>query len=98
AAPTEAHAEIALDAIEAGKHVLVEKPIAAALDQALRMASAAQAAGVKLMVGHVERFNPAVGKVAELISEDRLGRVFALTRRASGRFPPGSQTRVSRST
>ena len=76
AAPTEAHAEIALGAIDAGKHVLVEKPIAAALDQALRMASAAQAAGVKLMVGHVERFNPAVGKVAELISEDRLGRVF----------------------
>ena len=57
-------------------HVLVEKPIATTLEDGLRMAAAARAAGRKLMVGHVERFNPAVGKLAELIAEGRIGRVF----------------------
>ncbi len=75
-APSVHHAEIALDAIAAGRHVLVEKPIATALEDGLRMASAARRAGVKLMVGHVERFNPAVGKLAELIAQGRIGRVF----------------------
>jgi predicted dehydrogenase len=75
-APSELHAPIALDAIAAGKHVFVEKPIATALEDGLRMAAAARVAGVKLMVGHVERFNPAVGKLAELIDDGRIGRVF----------------------
>jgi predicted dehydrogenase len=75
-APSEYHARIALDAIAAGKHVFVEKPIATALEDGLRMAAAARVAGVKLMVGHVERFNPAVGKLAELIDDGRIGRVF----------------------
>jgi len=74
--PSEQHAPIALDAIAAGKHVFVEKPIATALEDGLRMAAAARLAGVKLVVGHVERFNPAVSKLAELIDEGRIGRVF----------------------
>jgi UDP-N-acetylglucosamine 3-dehydrogenase len=76
AVPTEAHAEITMGALEAGRHVLVEKPIAASVPEALRMASAARAAQRKLMVGHVERFNPAVAKVRELLQSDRLGTVF----------------------
>jgi UDP-N-acetylglucosamine 3-dehydrogenase len=75
-APSVHHAEIALDAIASGRHVLVEKPIATALEDGLRMAAAARRAGVKLMVGHVERFNPAVGKLAELIARGAIGRVF----------------------
>ena len=75
-APSEQHARISLDAIATGRHVLVEKPIATALEDGLRMASAAHIAGVKLMVGHVERFNPAVGKLAELIARGSIGRVF----------------------
>jgi UDP-N-acetylglucosamine 3-dehydrogenase len=75
-APSAQHANIALDAIAAGKHVLVEKPIATTLEDGLRMTAAARAAGVKLMVGHVERFNPAVGKLRELIADGRIGRVF----------------------
>ena len=74
--PSEQHARIALDALDAGKHVFVEKPIATALEDGLRMAAAARVAGLKLMVGHVERFNPAVGKLSELIREGRIGRVF----------------------
>ncbi|HEY2766819.1 MAG TPA: Gfo/Idh/MocA family oxidoreductase [Solirubrobacteraceae bacterium] len=75
-APSAQHARIALDAIAAGKHVFVEKPIATALEDGLRMAAAARQAGLKLMVGHIERFNPSVGKLAELIAEGRIGRVF----------------------
>ncbi len=74
--PSEHHARVALDAIAAGKHVFVEKPIATALEDGLRMAAAARVAQVKLMVGHIERFNPAVGKLAELVAEGRIGRVF----------------------
>ncbi|MDX6667920.1 MAG: UDP-N-acetylglucosamine 3-dehydrogenase [Solirubrobacteraceae bacterium] len=76
AVPTELHAEFALGALEAGKHVLVEKPIATTMPDALRMATAARAASCKLMVGHVERFNPAVTKVKELLDDNRLGRVY----------------------
>ncbi len=76
ATPTELHAPITLAALDAGKHVLVEKPIASTTAEALRMAAAARDAGRKLMVGHVERFNPAVGRVASLLAENRIGRVF----------------------
>jgi predicted dehydrogenase len=60
AVPTEAHAEIACPLLEAGVHVLVEKPIARDLDEADRMIAAARAGGALLQVGHLERFNPAL--------------------------------------
>jgi UDP-N-acetylglucosamine 3-dehydrogenase len=87
AAPSELHCEIGLGALDAGKHVLVEKPIATTLPDALRMASAARTAQRKLMVGHVERFNPAVAKVRELISEGRLGRVYRAHSERVGPLP-----------
>jgi predicted dehydrogenase len=76
ACSSEHHAEVALGALEAGLHVLVEKPIATTLPDALRMRSAAMAAGRKLMVGHIERFNPAVSKLRELVAQGRLGTVY----------------------
>ncbi len=60
AVPTEAHAEIACPLLEAGIHVLVEKPIARDLGEADRMIAAAEKGGVLLQVGHLERFNPAL--------------------------------------
>jgi UDP-N-acetylglucosamine 3-dehydrogenase len=76
ACPSESHAEVALEAMAAGLDVLVEKPIATTLPDALRMRSAAIETGRKLMVGHVERFNPAVAKLRELIAQGRLGSVY----------------------
>ncbi len=76
ACPSEHHAEVALEALAAGLHVLVEKPIATTLPDALRMRSAAYEAGRKLMVGHVERFNPAVAKLRELVADGRLGKIY----------------------
>ena len=58
--PTTYHYDVVMSAIEQGKHVLVEKPIAFTLDEAKDMVNAAHDAGVKLATGHVERFNPAV--------------------------------------
>jgi predicted dehydrogenase len=76
ACPSEYHAEVALEALAAGLHVLVEKPIATTLPDALRMRGAALEADRKLMVGHVERFNPAVEKLRELVTDGRLGTVY----------------------
>jgi UDP-N-acetylglucosamine 3-dehydrogenase len=76
ACPSEFHAEVALEALAAGLHVLVEKPIATTLPDALRMRGAAFEADRKLMVGHVERFNPAVAKLRELVADGRLGTVY----------------------
>jgi predicted dehydrogenase len=58
--PTELHAEIACAFLEKGVHVLVEKPIARTLEEADAMIKAAQKSGAKLMVGHLERYNPAM--------------------------------------
>jgi predicted dehydrogenase len=60
AVPTEAHCEIACGLLEAGIHVLVEKPISRTLEEADRMIRAAEKGNAVLQVGHLERFNPAL--------------------------------------
>ena len=60
AVPTEVHCEIACELLEAGVHVLVEKPISRTLDEADRMIRAAEKGNALLQVGHLERFNPAM--------------------------------------
>jgi predicted dehydrogenase len=60
ATPTETHCEIACAFLEKGKHALVEKPIALTLEEADKMIAAAERSGAKLMVGQLERFNPAM--------------------------------------
>jgi predicted dehydrogenase len=60
AAPTPAHADLALRALRAGLHVLVEKPMATSPEEAEAMLAAARKAGRALLVGQIERFNPAV--------------------------------------
>src|SRR6478735_8703763 len=77
-APGWMHADIAIAALEAGKHVLVEKPLANTLAEAEAMAAAAQAArarGVQSMVGFNYRRVPALALARELIAEGRLGTV-----------------------
>ena len=64
AAPAEAHYDLAMQALQAGKHVLVEKPIAATLDQADEMATLARKAKLVLQVGHLERFSAAYQAMA----------------------------------
>ncbi len=59
ATPTVSHCEIACACLDAGIHVLVEKPISRSLDEADQMIRLAEAKGLVLQVGHIERFNPA---------------------------------------
>ncbi len=65
AAPAEFHYELAAEALRAKKHVLVEKPIAATLEQATELGALAREAGVVLQVGHLERFSAAHGAVTK---------------------------------
>ena len=60
AVPTEHHESVALAALAAGSHVLIEKPLAPDIESGRRILDAAEAAGLTVQVGHVERFNPAL--------------------------------------
>ena len=71
AAPTHLHHEVALACIAHNIHVLVEKPIASSVEEGRQIVAAANRAGVTLMVGHVERFNPAVAAIKEAITAVR---------------------------
>lgn len=85
AAPTHLHHRIALNCMSRGIHVMVEKPIASSVEEGREIIAAARRAGVTLMVGHVERFNPAVATIKDAIrGEDILS--IAITR--VGPFPP----------
>ncbi|CAG7650514.1 D-apiose dehydrogenase [Paenibacillus solanacearum] len=75
-APSDAHKEIALAAAAAGKHVFCEKPLALTLADSREMLQAAEAAGVKHMVGFNYRFAPAVQLAKKLIEEGRLGQIY----------------------
>ena len=72
--PNDLHAPIALEAIEAGKHVLVEKPMATTLDACDRMIAAAERNGVCLLVGHSQRFYPSTIAARDLVRGATLGR------------------------
>jgi predicted dehydrogenase len=67
--PTETHCEIACAFLEKGVSVLVEKPIARTLEEADKMIETAQKSGAKLMVGHLERFNPAMVALRPHVTE-----------------------------
>jgi UDP-N-acetylglucosamine 3-dehydrogenase len=86
AVPTRLHAEVALACIERGLPVLVEKPLAASVDEGERLRAAAEARGVPLMVGHVERFNPAVQELSRRLRAGALGRVYQARARRVGPF------------
>jgi len=75
ALPPQFHAETAIKAVEAGKDVLVEKPIALTVPDAQRAVAAAKANNRVYMVGHVLRFHPAFEKLKELIDTGELGDV-----------------------
>ncbi len=87
AVPTRLHAEVALDAIGHGAHVFIEKPLAFTVPECRSMIEAAHAAGVRLGVGHIERFNPAILELKRRLVAGELGRVFQIRSRRVGPFP-----------
>lgn len=85
AAPTHLHRDLALACISQGVHVLVEKPIASSVNEGQELIDAASRAGTMLMVGHIERFNPAAQAIKEAIRSEEILSI-AITR--VGPFPP----------
>ena len=85
--PTSLHREVATKAAGYGVHLLVEKPIADTLSGADAIIEAARRAGVKLMVGHIERFNPVILKLKELVLAGELGELLSVSCRRVGPNP-----------
>lgn len=78
ATPVHAHYKLAKQALLAGKHVMVEKPIASNSAQAEELISLANERGLKLMVGHTFEYNPAVEALRDIIQSGELGQVYYL--------------------
>jgi predicted dehydrogenase len=76
ATPVHTHYELALSALKAGKHVLVEKPLAQSADLVCRLMDEADRRGLTLMVDHTFLYTPAVQKIRELILGNELGDIF----------------------
>jgi len=88
AVPTKFHKTVALQCMERGLHILVEKPIADNIENAQAIIESADDNSVKLAVGHVERFNPAVQKLKEMTDRGELGEITTIIARRIGVFPP----------
>jgi predicted dehydrogenase len=73
ATPSSTHAAVGLEALRAGKHVLIEKPLATSVKDAQALVEAAEAAGMTLMVGHTFAYNSAVWALRETIASGELG-------------------------
>jgi predicted dehydrogenase len=76
ATPVSTHYALARSALEQGKHVLIEKPLATRVDQAHELADLAAARGLTLMVGHTFVFSPPVRKIKELIDAGSIGPIY----------------------
>ena len=76
ATPADTHCRLACEALEAGKHVFVEKPMAVSEEECRQMVAAAEKADRKLMVGHTFLFNNAVYRIKELIDSGELGEIY----------------------
>lgn len=85
--PSITHAEIALDSVRAGKHILVAKPMTTNVEDGLKLIDAAREQGVKLLVDHIERFNPGVQRVKEYIEAGRVGQVVLISSKRVSRWP-----------
>lgn len=75
AAPAAQHYQLVKQALQAGKHVLVEKPLALHLAEGRHLAEIAESEGRVLMVGHILQYHPAILKLKELVSAGELGRI-----------------------
>ena len=91
AVPTRLHREVAVAALERGVHVFLEKPISGDVVEGQKIIDAAEKAGAKLAVGHIERFNPAVLELKKQLEAGQLGRIFQIHARRVGPFPPRVQ-------
>ena len=86
--PTHLHFEVASYLLGQGINVLLEKPMTSTIEEGLTLIHLAHIHGVKLAIGHVERFNPAVIVLKKRLVAGELGKIFHLHARRLGPFPP----------
>lgn len=87
ATPTSTHFKIAMDAVNAGKHVLVEKPICFNIQEAEKLVRAAEKEGLVLAVGQIERHNPVVKFARDSLAEGKFGEVVSIAARRVSTMP-----------
>ncbi len=87
AVPTALHLEVACLALDAGAHVLVEKPMAATYEEGRELIAHAAAARRVLTVGHIERFNPAIIELQPRLAGGEIGQIFQVHARRLSPFP-----------
>lgn len=91
ATPTETHHELAKTLLERGKHLLLEKPFAATPAECHELTRLAEHAGLRVAVGHVERFNPAIREVEDLLRSGAVGTPIHYTFTRAGSRPAGAR-------
>lgn len=87
ATPTETHHGLGKTLLSRGKHLLLEKPFASTAAECRELTELARSAGVRLAVGHVERFNPVVQRVFELVRGGQIGTPVHFTFTRAGPYP-----------
>jgi len=85
--PTKLHKDITLFFIKKGVNVIVEKPIANNIEEAKKITEAAKENNVKLMVGHIERFNPVVAEIKKRLDNNELGKIYSINTFRFSPFP-----------
>ena len=87
AVPTALHEEVGFALADAGVHALIEKPVAASRDSALRVVERFEQAGLVGAVGHIERYNPALQQLKARLEAGEIGDIFQVATRRQGPFP-----------
>ena len=75
ASPARLHAQMAIEAMESGKSVFIEKPLALSKHDAINMIECSKRNGVKIMVGHLMHYHPAFNKIKEIIESGERGKI-----------------------
>lgn len=88
ASPTSTHAKIAMQAIENGKHVLIEKPMTSTVEEAEKIVDLEKSSNVVVSVGFIERFNPIVFRSRKIVEEEELGELVLISARRLGPYWP----------
>jgi UDP-N-acetylglucosamine 3-dehydrogenase len=87
AVPTRFHYQVVIECLKNGKDVLCEKPIALTVEEAKKMVNEAKHRGLVLGVNHIERYNPPVQKLKELIDDGKLGEIQKIVSYRLGKYP-----------
>jgi len=90
ATPNESHYEIAMEAIDAGKHVLLEKPMCLSSSDAFRLARCAEKNNTVLLIGHIFRFNNAINMIKGLVEKGKIKGIRCMELRWTSVMPPPS--------